>query len=71
MSRRRHLRAARFITGRSIPTRRVASRIVQGIRRNSARVLIGLDYHLIDWLARLSPDLSQAVTARLSQRMPF
>lgn len=62
---------ARFISGRAIPTHRVASRIVQGIQRNSARVLIGLDYHLIDWLARLSPDLSQEVTARLSQRMPF
>ncbi|WNG26251.1 SDR family oxidoreductase [Cystobacter fuscus] len=62
---------ARFITGRAIPTSRVASRIVRGIRRKSARVLVGLDYHLVDWMTRLSPELSQAVTARLSQHMPF
>ncbi|WP_218920880.1 SDR family NAD(P)-dependent oxidoreductase [Melittangium boletus] len=62
---------ARFITGRAIPSERVASRIVRGIQRKSARVLVGLDYHLIDWMARLSPELSQEVTARLSQRMPF
>lgn len=49
----------------------VASRIVRGIQRKSARVLVGLDYHLVDWMTRLSPELSQAVTARLSQRMPF
>jgi short-subunit dehydrogenase len=62
---------ARFITHRSLPASRVASRIVQGIRRKSARILVGLDYHLVDWMTRLSPELSQAVTARLSQRMPF
>jgi hypothetical protein len=62
---------ARFITGRAIPASRVASRIVRGIQRKSARVLVGFDYHLVDWMARLSPELSQTVTAKLSQRMPF
>ncbi|MDC0709734.1 SDR family NAD(P)-dependent oxidoreductase [Stigmatella sp. ncwal1] len=62
---------ARFVAGRSIPAEQVARRIVRGIRRNSARVLVGLDYHLIDWMTRLSPDLAQELTARQSQRMPF
>ena len=62
---------ARFITSRAIPSSRVANRIVRGIQRKSARVLVGFDYHLVDWMTRLSPELSQAVTARLSQRMPF
>lgn len=62
---------ARFISDRAIPAERVARRIVQGVRRKSARVLVDVDYHLIDWLTRLSPELAQATTAKLSQRMPF
>ena len=62
---------ARFVTRRALPASRVTRRILQGIQRKSARVVVGLDYHLIDWMTRLSPELSQVVTARMSQRMPF
>ncbi|SEM26381.1 hypothetical protein SAMN05444354_11410 [Stigmatella aurantiaca] len=62
---------AHFITGRAIPAEQVVRRVVQGIQSQSAQVLVGLDYHLVDWMARLSPWLSQVVTARLSQRMPL
>jgi short-subunit dehydrogenase len=32
---------------------------------------VSITYQRVDWMARLSPERSQAVTARLSQRMPF
>jgi short-subunit dehydrogenase len=62
---------ARFLTARAIPAERVAARTVRAILRNEGRVLIGADYRLIDWAARISPGLAAALIARLSRRLPF
>lgn len=62
---------ANFLESRSLPPERVAERIVKGIRRNSARVLIGLDTRMIDWATRISPSLTSALIARYQSRVPF
>jgi short-subunit dehydrogenase len=60
-----------FLARRAISTEYVAARTLRGIRRNSARVLLGVDYHVADWLVRLSPALAQKAGAWFSRRMPF
>jgi short-subunit dehydrogenase len=62
---------AKFLASRSIPAERVARRLLEGIRKDEPRVLLSVDYLAIDALARLSPDLSQALAAFLAKRMPF
>ena len=56
-------REAAFLARRAISPMRVARRTAEGIRKNRARIVIGLDYHLIDWLARLSPAMAARFTA--------
>jgi short-subunit dehydrogenase len=62
---------ARFLAGRGLPVERAARAMVRAIRRNRSRVLVGMDYRLIDGLARLSPGLAAWLAGRLAQRMPF
>jgi short-subunit dehydrogenase len=62
---------ARFLAARAHPARLVAERTIRAIRRKQRRVLIGRDYHLIDWLSRLSPGLAARLAARLATRLPF
>jgi NAD(P)-dependent dehydrogenase (short-subunit alcohol dehydrogenase family) len=60
-----------FLSSRAIPAAYVAARTLRGIQRNSARVLLSVDYRAIDWLTRLSPWLAQKVTSYASRKMPF
>jgi short-subunit dehydrogenase len=62
---------ARFLASRALPPERAARAMLRAIRRNHSRVLVGLDYRLIDWVARLSPALAAWLAGRLAQRMPF
>lgn len=60
-----------FLTRRALSMARVERRVIRAIQRNAPRVLIGSDYRLIDWLARVSPALAARLTARLARTMPF
>ncbi|MFO0685134.1 MAG: SDR family NAD(P)-dependent oxidoreductase [Sandaracinus sp.] len=64
-------REAAFLAGRAIPAERVAARCLAGIRKNHARVLVGVDYRALDLLVRCSPVGAAAVVTALSKRMPF
>jgi short-subunit dehydrogenase len=64
-------REARFLAERGIPVEAVAARIVRGVERNRARVLIGREPHAIDFMKRLCPDLADALVARMRKRIPF
>ena len=57
--------------GRGMGADVVARRIVRGIERERARVLIGRDTRLIDAAVRLSPGLVQAAVRRYWRRVPF
>jgi short-subunit dehydrogenase len=62
---------AKFLESRSLPAEKVSERIIKGIKRNSARVLIGFDTRMIDCATRLSPSLTSALIARMQKRVPF
>jgi short-subunit dehydrogenase len=62
---------ARFLASRALPPERAAQAMLRAIRRNRSRVLVGMDYRMIDWIARLSPGLAAWLAGRLAQRMPF
>jgi short-subunit dehydrogenase len=62
---------ARFLEERGISLEKVVSRILRGIERNAARVLIGRETHAIDLMKRLCPDRADALIARLQKRLPF
>lgn len=62
---------AQFVARRGIPLDTVARKIVRGIERRQARVLIGTDTLLIDWVARLFPGLTAALIGRFHKRLPF
>jgi NAD(P)-dependent dehydrogenase (short-subunit alcohol dehydrogenase family) len=64
-------REAAFLARRGLPPERVAERCLRAVERNRSRVLVGLDYRLLDWLARASPELALWAVAWLSRRMPF
>jgi len=49
----------------------VAARIVRGIERGKARVLIGRDTRAIDLVSRMAPGSLQCVVRRLWRRVPF
>lgn len=49
----------------------VAARIVRGIDRGKARVLVGRDTRAIDLATRLAPGLVQFAVRRLWRRVPF
>lgn len=62
---------ARFLASRALPPERAARAMLRAIRKNRGRVLVGWDYRIIDWTARLSPALASWLACRLAQRMPF
>jgi short-subunit dehydrogenase len=62
---------AQFLESHSLPAEKVAEKIVRGIKRNSARVLIGFDTRMIDLTTRLAPSLTNALIARTQKRIPF
>lgn len=47
-----------FLRARGLSLQRVARRALGSLLRNPARIVIGLDYHLLDLMARLSPGLA-------------
>ncbi|MCG8351618.1 MAG: SDR family NAD(P)-dependent oxidoreductase [Chloroflexales bacterium] len=61
----------RFVANRGIPVTTVAERIVQGIERNTGRVLIGGDTYLIDAFTRLMPSITNKLVARFKDLLPF
>jgi short-subunit dehydrogenase len=62
---------ARFIEARAIPVEEVAARVLRGIERNSARVLIGRETYLVDLMTRLCPSWTQALVGRRARDVPF
>lgn len=62
---------ARVLASRALPPERAARAMLRAIRRNHARVLVGADYRLIDWVSRLSPALAAWLAGRLARSMPF
>ena len=61
-------REAAFLAKRGISPQRVSRAAMRGIERNAARVLVGLDYRIIDWIVRLAPSWSLALAARFGRR---
>jgi hypothetical protein len=43
---------------------RVAAQVLRAVQRDRPRVVVGLDYHLVDVLVRLAPDWSLGQIAR-------
>lgn len=62
---------AEFVASRAIPVERVVRRALNGMRRNASRVVVGMDYRLIDALVRISPAFAHAVATRASRTLPF
>lgn len=62
---------AAFVDRRAVPMKRVANALVRAVRSNVSRAVVGVDYRLVDWIARLSPALACYVAALLARRMPF
>lgn len=61
---------ADFLAG-GMTAEAVAARILRGVDRGSARVLIGRDTRAIDLATRLAPGLVQQAVRRLWKRVPF
>lgn len=64
-------REATFLQQRGIPLEQIAARVVRGIERNWARVLIGWETHAMDGLSRLFPAWTNTLVGRMKQRLPF
>lgn len=60
-----------FVAERGLPVPAVADRIVRGIERGRARVLVGKETWAIDLLTRLAPAATAALVARVARRLPF
>jgi short-subunit dehydrogenase len=63
-------REAEFLA-RGMRPETVARKIVQGVERGKARVLVGRDTRVIDAATRLAPGLFQAAVRRFWRRVPF
>jgi short-subunit dehydrogenase len=59
------------LLARGLSPATVARRIVRGVERGRARVLVGRDTRLIDLATRLAPGLVQAALRRSWRRVPF
>jgi short-subunit dehydrogenase len=57
-----------FLARRAVPVGGGAARVVRGIERNAARVVVGTDYRLIDLAVRLAPSWAAALLARFAAR---
>lgn len=61
----------KFVAQRGISVDHVAQRIIKGIQRKQARILIGRDTYLIDIMSRLAPALTQSLIGRFQHLVPF
>jgi short-subunit dehydrogenase len=61
---------AAFLARRGVAAERVAAKILRGVERNAARVVVGFDYRAIDWLVRLAPTWTQWLVGRYGARFP-
>jgi short-subunit dehydrogenase len=64
-------REERFLLNRGIPLERVARLSLDRLVTNPARIVIGVDYRLLDALSRVSPALAARVMRFASQRAGF
>lgn len=62
---------AAFLARRAVPADHVARRCLRGVEQNASRVVVSLDYRLVDWLARLSPRFALWCVAAATRRLPF
>ncbi len=62
---------AAFLARRAVPADHVARRCLRGVEQNASRVVVSLDYWLVDWLARLSPRFALWCVAAATRRLPF
>src|SRR5207244_719315 len=57
-SEQRRQREEQLLKRRGLPVDRVARRCLDKLLNNPSRIVVGLDYRLLDLLARLSPSLA-------------
>ena len=62
---------AAFLARRGVSAAYVAKRCLRGVERNRARVVVSLDYRLIDLCSRVAPTLTLWAVTRLAPRLPF
>lgn len=60
-----------FLEKRGLPIKRVARRIVDGIEKGRARVLLGKETYLLDIMARFFSVISNSVIGRMREKVPF
>ncbi len=60
-----------FLRSRSGSPERMAKRCLDGVLKNKPRVLVGLDYHVMDLVLRLSPNAAQALITTMTKKLPF
>lgn len=67
-SEKQRSREESFLSKRGLQIDAVARRSLDALLRNPARIVIGRDYRVIDWLTRLSPALASRMMAVASSR---
>jgi short-subunit dehydrogenase len=60
-----------FLARRGQPIERVARRAIDGLARDPRRIVIGGDYCLLDWIARVSPGLAARISEAVARRNGF
>ena len=70
-SEERRQREERFLLSRRARLERVVRRCLDGLLSNPARIVVGLDYQLLDMLVRLSPRLASRAMAVVATRAGF
>jgi len=61
----------KFLASRAVSPKLVTRRTLRGIAKNSARIVVSVDYWALDKLVRLSPALTQSITTKAARAMPF
>lgn len=64
-------REQKFLRNRGLSLERVASRCLDQLVKNPGRIVIGVDYHLLEVLSRFSPSLAARLIRLASQRAGF
>jgi NAD(P)-dependent dehydrogenase (short-subunit alcohol dehydrogenase family) len=60
-----------FLRRRAISMDHAVQRCLKGVERRRFRVVLSLDYHVVDWAVRLHPGLAAWAVARWSTWAPF
>jgi len=60
---------AEFLARQGLSAERVAKRVVRGVERDTARIIVGFEYRLIDVLVRLAPSWAPSLLARFGPRV--